>query len=172
MRSKSKYSDHYPVIIEFANIPRRQPAKLNNKPQTVWNIKKDGGWQAFKVSTEHVAEFVNIFDDKLKSTTDLTKDIERKMTKKKFEAFGKVKLRNKKENEDLKKLYEVKSSMFENGANVDEVENDITKKLLELQRGEVEKDIREIMVLKQSKGKSAAVFNTLKKIVGNKKKFQ
>ena len=92
------------------------------------------------------------------------------MTKKKFAAFGKVKLR--KENKDLKKLYEVKSSKLENNINIEEVKNDITKKLLELQREEVEKEIREKMLLKQTKGKSAAVFSTLRKIVGSKKMGQ
>ena len=53
------------------------------------------------------------------------------------------------------KLYEVKSSKLENNINIEEVENDITKKLLELQREEVEKEIREILLLKQTKGKSA-----------------
>ena len=153
MRNKSNYSEHYPIIIEFGNIPRRQPAKLKNKPPTVWNVKKDGGWEAFKMSTEDVGEFGNIFDNKGKSTTEIAKDIERKMTKKKFAAFGKVKLRNKKENEDLKKLYEVKSSKLENNINIEKVENEITKKLLELQ--EVEKEIREKMLLKQTKEKSA-----------------
>ena len=93
------------------------------------------------MSTEDVGEFGNIFDNKRKSTTEIAKDIERKMTKKKVAAFGKVKLRNKKENEDLKKLYEVKSSKLENNINIEKVENEITKKLLELQ--EVEKEIRE-----------------------------
>ena len=122
------------------------------------------------MSTEDVGEFGNIFDNKRKSTTEIAKDIERKMTKKKFAAFGKVKLR--KENKDLKKLYEVKSSKLENNINIEEVENDITKKLLELQREEVEKEIREIMLLKQTNGKIAAVFSTLRKIVGSKKMGQ
>ena len=90
MRNKSNYSEHYPIIIEFGNIPRRQPAKLKNKPPTVWNVKKDGGWEAFKMSTEDLGEFGNILDNKGKLTTKIAKDIERKMTKKKFAAVGKV----------------------------------------------------------------------------------
>ena len=164
-KSESRHSDHFPIIVEFRNIPRRGSTKLNNKPQTVWNLNKDGGWDVFNKATKELCEFEDVFDNNNKSTTDIVKDMERKITKKKFEAFGKIKIRNNRENKDLNKLYDRKRSKLESN----DVEKEISHKLLELQREEVEKEIKEVMLLKQSKGKSAAVFNTLKKICGSKK---
>ena len=69
----------------------------------------------------------------------------------------------------MNKLYDRKRSKLESNVSTNDVEKEISHKLLELQREEVEKEIKEVMLLKQSKGKSAAVFNTLKKICGSKK---
>ena len=50
---------------------------------------EDGGWDDFKKATKEICEFGDVFDNNNKSTTDIVKDMERKITKKKFEAFGK-----------------------------------------------------------------------------------
>ena len=57
----------------------------------MWNTNKSGGWEKYKASTEDNDEFIDIFEDAKKFNTDNVKDIEMKMTKKKFVAFGKVK---------------------------------------------------------------------------------
>ena len=48
----------------------------------------------------------------------------------------------------------------------------INNRILEIQREEFEKELEEVLVLKNTKGKSAAIFNNLKKICGNKKSGQ
>ena len=42
-KHESRHSDHFPIIVEFRNIPRRRQKRLNQKPFTVWNTKKEGG---------------------------------------------------------------------------------------------------------------------------------
>jgi hypothetical protein len=138
----------------------------------VWNTNKSGGWEKYKASTEDNDESINIFEDAKKSTTDNVKDIEKKMTKKKFVAFGKVKQKSKPENKELKKLYEAKCSKLDAKTSVDEIDDAINVKLLELQREDIEHEIKEVMLRKKSKGKSAAIFHTLQKICGSKKSNQ
>ena len=139
---------------------------IHIKPPIIWNTKKQGGWDAYKTAT---TEFGNLVIDQTKSTTEISSDIERKLNKKKFESFGKVKLRSKKEDKELKRLYEVKCSKVQNKLDIEDVDKDICEKLIEMRREDVEKELQEIMLIKKSKGKSAAVFNTLKKIFGIKK---
>ena len=167
-----RHSDHFPVIVNFENIPRRRQTKFSRNAHTVWNTNKSGGWEKYKASTEDNDEFMDIFEDAKKSTTDNANDIEKKMTKKKFVAFGKVKQKSKPENKELKKLYEAKCSKLDAKASVDEIDDAINIKLLELQREDIEHEIKEVMLRKKSKGKSAAIFHTLQKICGSKKSNQ
>ena len=54
---------------------------------------------AFRTSTEDTDEFDDIFCDDKKTTTENVVEIEKKLTKKKFAAFGKVKQRNNNQTE-------------------------------------------------------------------------
>ena len=146
--------------------------KKNRNAHTIWNTNKDGGWNAFKTSTEDTEEFDDIFCDVKKTTTENVVEIEKKLTKKKFAAFGKVKQRNNNQNRELKRLYEIKSAKLDANTTVNEVDKAIGNELLEIQKVDVEKGIKEVMMMKNSKGKSAAIFKTLQKINGSKKTNQ
>ena len=133
--------------------------KKNRNAHTIWNTNKDGGWNAFKTSTEDTEEFDDIFCDEKKTPTENV-EIEKKLTKKKFAAFGKVKQRNNNQNRELKRLYEIKSAKLDANTTVNEVDKAIGNELLEIQQVDVEKGIKEVMLMKNSKGKSAAKFKT------------
>ena len=89
------------------------------------------------------------------------------MTKIKFSSFGKVKIKNSSNDKELDKLLENKYKK-----NSNEFDEAINNRILEIQREEFEKELEEVLVLKNTKGKSAAIFNNLKKICGNKKSGQ
>ena len=106
------------------------------------------------------------------SNTENIRKLDKILCKKKFAAFGKVKIKNKSVNKDLLNLYKEKSSRVEKNDDIDDIEQAISKKLLEIQKDEIEKEIEEVMTVKKSRGRCAAVFNTLKKICGDKKSGQ
>ena len=167
-----RHPDHYPIIVKFENIPRRPQTKPSRNAHTVWNTNKVGGWESYRVSTDCMEEFTNIFYDDKKSTTENVQSINTKLNKKKFFAFGKVKHKSKPENKELQKLYEVKSSKLDAKVCVNDIDDAINDKLLEIQKKNIEKEIEDVMVKKKSKGNSAAIFQTLNKICGNKKSNQ
>ena len=167
----SRHSDHFPVIITFENIPVRKPAKLGKNAHTIWNTNKQGGWETFKTSTEKQGEFMNIIDE-TKSNTENVARIEKVLTKKKFVAFGKVKVKKQSENKDLRKLLDLKSNKISQNDDIKDVDEAINVKLLELQKEEVENEIENVRMIRKNKGHSAAVFNTMRKICGDKKEGQ
>ena len=162
----SKYSDHFPLIITFENIPKQKAKNPLANVHTIWNTNKEGGWEAFKTLTEDIDTFANCIDED-RTTTENMDRILKKMTKIKFSAFGKVKIKPSNIDKELKKLIKQKHS-----ANTDKFDEDINKRILEIQREEFEKEIGEALLMKKTKGKSAAIFSNLKKICGSKKSGQ
>ena len=53
MGSKYKmvYSDHYTCLLTLSDLPRMKETR--QQKQTVWNIKKEGGWKAYKELTDN-----------------------------------------------------------------------------------------------------------------------
>ena len=170
-QQEAKHSDHFPIIVQFENIPVREPIKHARNAHTIWNTKKEGGWEAFKASTNDYNVFEDIIEEKETNTKNMM-NLEKLMNKKKFAAFGKVKIKNKTVNKDLQNLYKEKSKKMEKKDDIESIEKAITQKLLEIQKDEVEKEIEEVMTLRKGKGRSAAIFNTLNKICGAKKSGQ
>ena len=80
-----------------------------------------------------------------------------------------MKVRNKAENKDLQRLFEVKASKLEQKEDIQQVDKAIGTKLLKLQKDDLEKELEQLMTIKKSKGRCAAVFNTFQKICGDKK---
>ena len=66
----------------------------------------------------------------------------------------------------------MKSSRVEKNDDIDDIEQAISKKLLEIQKDKIEKEIEEVMTVRKSRGRCAAIFNKLKKICGDKKSGQ
>ena len=99
---------------------------------------------------------------------EMMTQVSRRMEKVKFQSFGKVtkKVQSISTDKELDKLYEAKSS---NDANKEEIDKQISIKILEHQLKEYEKKLHYLNKLKKEKGTSAAVFKLKEKIVGSKK---
>ena len=170
-KHESRHSDHFPIIVKFENIPVRKPTKMSKGSHTIWNTNKEGGWEKYKTDTEMSEEFENVIDD-TKTNTETFRRIEKVLTKKKFGAFGKIKIKRKSEDKELQNLLNVKASKIAENKSIDDVEEAINGKLFELQKEEVENEIEKVMMIKQKKGRSAAIFKTLTKICGDRKETQ
>ena len=73
-----RHPDHYPIIVNFKNIPRRQQSKVCRNAHTMWNTNKLGGWESYKVSTECIEEFTDIFHDEKNLPLRMSKILRRK----------------------------------------------------------------------------------------------
>ena len=97
------------------------------------------------------------------------------MTKIRFQAFGKVTVRNAQiENKGLDKLYEKRKHLIENEQTekVKDVEIEITEKLFDLQRSAYEDKLKILNEIKNNKGNQAALFKLKARILGEKKAKQ
>ena len=129
---------------------------------------KTGGWEHYKHQTGDDNNFVNcVGKDDCSYTTEDVDKLTKNRTKIQFSSFGKVKIKNSYNDKELDKLLENKYK--KNSYEFDEA---INNRILEIQREEFEKELEEVLVLKNTKGKSAAIFNNLKKICGSKKSGQ
>ena len=54
---KRIYSDHFPVIITFRDLPRRKGVK--DEKNTVWNLAKIDGWKRYKELTDQYSDVIN-----------------------------------------------------------------------------------------------------------------
>ena len=105
--------------------------------------------------------------DDLNSDEMMTK-ISRRMEKVKFQCFGKVtkRVQSISTDKELDKLYELKAK---DETNKEEVDKQISNKIIAHQLKEYEKKLHYLEKLKKEKGTSAAVFKLKDKIVGSKK---
>ena len=153
MGSKYKmvYSDHYTCLLTLSDLPRMKETR--QQKQTVWNIKKEGGWKAYKELTdnyslafEKMLEKDDTIDNKMKKFNKIHEKI-------KYAAFGKVTIGRTERN--------TKST-------IEDDKNNEAKELYEEEARRVEQEIVEIRNLKKSRvGK---IWDIRKKVIGGKKK--
>ena len=176
-KDKIVYSDHRSLILEFQKIPLKLKSNNVGENFQMWNTNKVGGWEVYKMITENNNKLENASTEE-KDPTDIMKIIDNELTKAKFKAFGKVKIRtNSKTNKDLQVLQKEKANALErNDARLDEDLDQIEKKMAETllseQRKGFETELNMIKDMKYKKGKSASIFTLKSKIVGKKKMEQ
>ena len=139
------FSDHFGVMIKFENLPKRKVAEEN---KTVWNLKKDKGWDKYKELTEKYSDtLMKVVDDENKTIEEKMEVFDKIDTKIKFKAFGKTTIggRNKNKKVDENKL-----------------ETD-----LEEQERKTKEEIDEIVKLKT--GRCNKVWEIRKRVVGKTK---
>ena len=95
--------------------------------------------------------------------------IEKEMDSVKHKAFGKVKVRESKEDCALQKLIREKEQLVKRNENTEEIDERICFALNLKQKNETEKELNKLQEVKMKKGNNAAVFNLREKILGNKK---
>ena len=170
-KKTSKYPDHFPIIVMFENIPRRRMSKNIPSSYTAWNTNKEDGWLKYKSLTEKNEAFEGLIDNEnLASTDDMTK-IDRKLNKIKFSAFGKVKKKQKQEKGDkeLDNLYKNKAAITDDPEKLKSIEMKIRERVFEAQKVDFENEIEKVLLMKKSKGKTAAIFDAFNKFGGDKK---
>ena len=87
----STYSDHFSVEIVFSDLPRAgKLGEEETEKGSVWNLRKEGGWEKYKNETEKVAQkVVDIVEKSELSIEECMKEIETVNNKVKFVSFGK-----------------------------------------------------------------------------------
>ena len=102
-KTKSVFPDHFPVILEFHNLPKGRPRQKVDA-FTIWNTNKEGGWDSYKMLTSNLGVFDKAFENENSSPTEVMERIERKLNKIKFNSFGKVKRRPDLPDKELRNL--------------------------------------------------------------------
>ena len=170
---KLVYTDHFTLLLMFKNIPINPKRKSIVEKQTVWNTNKPAGWDTYKELTDDNDDLENLAMEVITDTTEFNQKLDKIMNKIKFRSFGKVSFTNKSQiDKPLENLYEEKrinSVSKVSDEKIIEVEMKISDLLLKKQRIEYEKKLDNLKTLKNTKGKSAAVFNLKARVLGEKK---
>ena len=153
MGSKYKmvYSDHYTCLLTLSDLPRMKETR--QPKQTVWTLKKEGGWKTYQELTENYSQALEKMLEKDDTIDNKMKKFNKIHEKIKYAAFGKVTIGAKDRN--------TKSTIKDD-------KNKDAKELYEEKARRVEQEIEEIRNLKKSRvGK---IWDIRKKIIGGKKK--
>ena len=143
----ARYTDHYSIICTLKDLPS---AFQEQETLTKWNLRKPGGWERYKVTSDNIADKVNMIVENEADINDVVKKFEKLHDKAKFAAFDKTKIKNRKCNKMENKLE--------------------IKELLQKQSDKIEEEILEIKQLKH--GRCSKVFQMKSRISGNKKSNQ
>ena len=146
------YSDHFTCVIKFEKLPKKETEK--EEKVVMWNLTKENGWKNYKELLEKSSsKLLELVENEELSIEDIMKKMDAIQTKVKFQAFGKVALRERKEREDNNKK--------------DKSTEDIANEILEEQ---TKNDIEEIKKNKKKKrNRVGRIWEIRKKIVGGKK---
>jgi hypothetical protein len=102
----SVYTDHFTMEVKLSEMPKRKVKidKISN-----WNLKKPGGWEAYKLLTDKAADKIEhaIKDDTLE-IDDLVRKIESIEKEIKFASFGKSRMSTNKKKTNGNKSEEIK----------------------------------------------------------------
>ena len=177
-QGKVVYPDHYALILKMKNLPLATNKNISNQKFKAWNLNKEGGWSKFKELTDSNVKFRRIINGSEDNPTVIMNEIEKELTKAKFQAFDKVTVRKElKRNKEMIILKEKRAQLINKDSdnNEDEIkliDNEITNKILSKQRNNLEYELKQLKSLAKHKGKTAAIFNLKGKVIGNKKTEQ
>ena len=163
-RLVSCYTDHFSLKIIMSGMPSAR--NIQNVKQTVWNLNKKGGWEAFAKKTNEVAEKVEaIVNDEDNTIEDVMEKVQKVEDKVKFSAFGKTKIK-----QGHSMGVENKKSTKKCDCNLcDDCEKETKKNsdLLAKQAARIEKNI--MRVKESRKGRVGQIFKMKESIGGSKK---
>ena len=168
--AKQVYTDHYSALLTLTNLARGKD--MMEGKQLRWNLAKEGGWSRYKELTDEYAEKIE------KAVTSPENTVEEAMTKFerihdkiKFRAFGKVTLRDRRDDSsETKPIKETNADeMFEEEAKRVEAELDDIKKNHNGRVGKVWEVRRRIMGSNKAPNETTAILNPeTKKLAVNK----
>ena len=175
-QKKLVYTDHRPLFLVFENLPMNNKKSIPSIKNTVWNTNKPGGWDIYKELTDSNDDLEKLVEEDISEPSKFNHKFEKIVNKIKFKSFGKVTFTNRcKSDKSLESLYDEKRKVIsdpDNDVKIALVETKISAVLIEKQRNEYEKKLKDLNQLKETKGRSAASFNLKAKILGEKKESQ
>jgi hypothetical protein len=144
-------------------MPRSKAEK--REKETTWNLKKVGGWEAYKMKTDELANRIEeIVDDHDKPIDEVMENVMKVENKIKFAAFGKTR----------KQVGFKKTKVANNNQSKCNQKNHTCKTTEEINvcilRRQSERMEKEILEVKQNQtGRVGKVFKMKAKVTGNKK---
>ena len=129
---KMVYSDHFTCLLTLSNMPKVKEAR--QQKQTVWNLRKEGGWNMYKILSDECSEALEKVLDNEDTINNKMKKFNKIHERIKYKAFGKVTIGNK----DRK--------VKERGDNVANLD---AKELFEEEAKRAEEEIKEIKSMKK-----------------------
>ena len=93
-KTKIVYPDHYSLILKFTNIPVRPRKKVAGQKYSTWNTNKEGSWDKYKELTECNGKLDAIAEETIEDATSAMKNVSKELDKCKFQAFGKVSVKD------------------------------------------------------------------------------
>ena len=147
---RTVFADHYTLIMYLKDLPGKA---LKREKMVRWNLRKEGGWEKYKVLAEDASKKVSaLAEDKHKSVEEITERFYKISDDLKFKAFGKITIKDKcVDREKVKELFG----------------GDEAKEFLRRQQ---EKAEEELMKLKsKSTGRVSSVFQIVRSIQGPSK---
>ena len=172
-----KYSDHYALHCVFNDLPMKTEEKFKKLNPTIWNTKRPGGWEQYKVKSNNIEEMVTLIRVSGDDVDKLDAAIEKKMNKLKYNCFGKVTVKgSSREEQEVKNLQKEKlkvasqSESAEEGkeSQLMEIDSKLSQALNKLNNANFEKEINYLLDVKKKKGKAATVFKLREKVLGRK----
>ena len=171
-----KSTDHYSFIINFRNLPLANQ-KSKKEEVIIWDTKKTGGWKKYKELMEECSEFDDINDDESLTTTEAFAKINKLQDKIKYQAFGKVRFKKVKVDNDLKQMYAKRNDIIAdiNDGNKDSdalatIDDQISSQIIATQRKELVTEKEAINKMRITKGQMGTIFDMKNRLLGNKKK--
>ena len=161
------FPDHFGLCLKFKGIPLKSVQTKVRRKYTRWNTNRKGGWKQYQELTTNNMKLEEIAFSEDKDPDKIMSAIDKEMNAIKFISFGKVKVREKEiKRGNLEKLIQKKDEILkkENNSSADitlcieELDQQISKELQIKQKEEVEKELASLYNIKETRGRSAAIF--------------
>ena len=172
------YPDHYALRLDLKNIPMMDSDAPKDQKKTIWNTKKEKGWEQYKEATDDNVNLIRAAEMDIEDPDKIMKIIEKELTTIKHRCFGKIKISTKNhdkkvlENLQKKKAELCRRSSNTNSMEMTRIDLEMQEVMKRIQKKQFEKDVIHLEELKSGKGQSAANFHLKDTILGRKKSSQ
>ena len=179
-KGKLKFPDHYAILVTLNKILMKKLKSIPPKKQIIWNTKSNEGWLKYKTRTENNIEFERASNAKEEKPERILNIIDKEITKLQYACFGKVKVYSKDKNqrklEALQaqkiKISKETSKNEQKEEKVKEIDNQMADVMSIIKSNQYERELKNLIETKATKGRSAAIFNLRDKVLGKKKTQQ
>ena len=148
--------------------------KIAKKNHIIWNTKKEGSWLKYLAKTESNEELDEVVVSARNDVNKLMNTKDKVMNRTKYVCFGKVSVnKTRKEERNVERLQRKKIELG-SGENVEpkvceEIDGELANALGQLNNANFEREINSLKTTWLEKGKSAAVFDLKRRVLGSKK---